>query len=103
MNQLKKIVMLAVAVMFATLVGCASTPTHDSTGQFVDDATITTKIKADILGADDLKVLEIKVVTFKGVVQLSGFVRSEHDIHHAVEIARNTRGVVRVDNDMRLK
>jgi hyperosmotically inducible protein len=66
--------------------GCAATPTKDSTGEYVDDATITTKVKSALLGDDAVKSFEIKVETFKGVVQLSGFVdtadqksAAEHD------------------------
>jgi osmotically-inducible protein OsmY len=103
MKQIRKFSMLVLAAVFATMLGCASTPTQDSTGEFVDDAAITTKVKAEILNEPTLKVLEIKVVTFKGIVQLSGFVRSQADVDRALEVARHVRGVRQVDNDMRLK
>jgi osmotically-inducible protein OsmY len=103
MKQIRKFLMFVLAAVFATMLGCASTPTQDSTGEFVDDAAITTRVKAEILNEPTLKVLEVKVVTFKGVVQLSGFVRSQADIDRALEIARHVRGVRQVDNDMRLK
>jgi hyperosmotically inducible protein len=64
---------------------------------------ITSKVKAAILGESTLKSAEINVETFKGVVQLSGFVNSQADINKAVEITRAVKGVKSVKNDMRLK
>ncbi|MGP1614170.1 MAG: BON domain-containing protein, partial [Pollutimonas bauzanensis] len=69
----------------------------------VDDSVITTKVKAAILNEPTLKVAEINVETFKGVVQLSGFVGSQADIRKAVEVARKVGGVKSVKNDMRIK
>jgi osmotically-inducible protein OsmY len=69
----------------------------------VDDSVITTKVKAAILNEPSLKSTEINVETFKGVVQLSGFVRSQADITRAVDVARDVNGVKSVKNDMRLK
>ncbi len=91
------------AVMLTTVVGCASTPTQESTGQYVDDTVITTSVKAAILNEPSLKVLEINVETFKGVVQLSGFVRSADNVATAVNVARGVNGVKSVKNDMRIK
>ena len=96
------------ATLFATLIltatlGCASTRTHEGTGQYVDDSAITTKVKAAILGEPGLKVSEINVETFKGVVQLSGFVSSRDDIKSAVKVASAVNGVKSVKNDMQLK
>lgn len=96
------------AVILATLVAitstaCSSTRTQESTGQYVDDTTITTRVKAAILNEPSLKVAEINVETFKGTVQLSGFVRSEANIQTAVNLARGVDGVKSVKNDMRLK
>jgi osmotically-inducible protein OsmY len=92
----------ATAILMATL-GCASTRTHEGTGQYVDDSVITTKVKAAILGEPGLKVSEINVETFKGVVQLSGFVNSRDDIKSAVRVATAVDGVKSVKNDMQLK
>jgi osmotically-inducible protein OsmY len=83
--------------------GCASTQKHEGTGEYVDDSVITTKVKAAIFNEPTLKSAEINVETFKGVVQLSGFVNSRADINRAVEIARGVKGVESVKNDMRLK
>jgi osmotically-inducible protein OsmY len=92
----------ATLVLIATL-GCASTRTHEGTGQYVDDSVITTKVKAAILDEPGLKVSEINVETFKGVVQLSGFVSSPADIKSAVRVASAVNGVKSVKNDMQLK
>jgi len=94
--------------VFSTLLltasfGCAPTPTHEGTGQYVDDSVITTKVKAAILNEPGLKVAEINVETFKGVVQLSGFVNSKEDIATAMKVARTVNGVTEVKNDMQLK
>jgi len=83
--------------------GCASTPTHESTGQFVDDSVVTAKVKAD-LGADRaLSLLQIGVETYKGVVQLSGFVDTSKHADQAVAIARKVPGVLDVRNSLILK
>ena len=85
------------------VVGCSSTPTRESTGQYVDDTAITTKVKAAILNEPTLKSSEINVETFKGQVQLSGFVSSQDRVQTAVAVARGVSGVVSVKDDMRLK
>jgi hypothetical protein len=94
---------LLMAFLFAVLVGCSSTSTRSSTGEYIDDSVITTKVKAAILEDKELKVTEINVETFKGVVQLSGFVNSQSDINRAVTVARGVGGVKSVKNDMRVK
>ncbi|WP_163339803.1 BON domain-containing protein [Desulfopila sp. IMCC35008] len=86
-----------------SFLGCASTAKHEGTGEYIDDSVITTKVKAEIFNDDTLKSSEINVETFKGVVQLSGFVNSQADINRAVEITRNVKGVSGVRNDMRVK
>ena len=91
------------AVLLVLQVGCASTPTHEGTGEYVDDAVLTTKVKAAILEEPTLKSAEINVETFKGTVQLSGFVGSQSDIKKAVEVAHGVKGVKAVKNDMRVK
>ena len=91
------------AALLATAVGCASTTKQESTGEYVDDSMITTKVKAAVFKEPTLKSSEINVETYKGVVQLSGFVSSESDTQKAVEVARNVTGVTSVKNDMRVK
>jgi len=91
------------AAAMVAVVGCASTPTSEGTGEYVDDTVITTKVKSAILNEPTLKSAEINVETFKGAVQLSGFVSSKADIDKAVVVARGVGGVKSVKNDMRLK
>ena len=94
---------LVAALMLSTIVGCASTASQESTGQYIDDSAITTGVKAAILNAPTLKVSEINVETFKGTVQLSGFVSSAENIATASSVARSVNGVKSVKNDLRLK
>jgi len=104
MKQLGKYLSaLFLAVMLVTVVGCASTSKQEGTGEYVDDTIITTKVKAAILNEPNLKSAEINVETFKGTVQLSGFVSSRAAETKAVELARSVKGVKSVKNDMRLK
>lgn len=103
MKQPKIFSALLLIVTFAFFLGCASTPKQEGTGEYVDDTVITTKVKAAILGEPSLKTAEINVETFKGAVQLSGFVNSAADINTAVDVARKVKGVTSVKNDMRLK
>ncbi len=103
MNIFKRISVFFVVVLLAGLAGCASTSKSEGAGEYVDDTVITTKTKAAIFNEPTLKSAEINVETFKGVVQLSGFVRSQADINKAVDVARKVGGVKSVKNDMRLK
>jgi osmotically-inducible protein OsmY len=91
------------AALAATVVGCASTPTREGTGEYIDDSVITAKVKASIFNEPTLKSTEINVETFKGEVQLSGFIRDPGDAGKAAEIARGIKGVVSVKNDLRVK
>jgi osmotically-inducible protein OsmY len=101
-TSLKLAVALALAVT-ATMDGCAETRTHEATGQYVDDSVITGKVKAAIAGEPSLKVAEINVETFKGVVQLSGFVSQASEISKAVSVARGVGGVQSVKNSLQVK
>ena len=103
MQVLKRFSTLLLALGMATALGCASTGTRESTAEYVDDSVITTKVKAAIFNEPSLKVSEINVETFKGRVQLSGFVKYAADMHKAVEVTRTVGGVKSVTNDMRLK
>ena len=98
-----KLSSLAAVLAVAGMMGCAATAKHESTGQYVDDTAITAKVKTAIFEQPSLKSAEINVETFKGVVQLSGFVRSQENINTAVVTAKNVHGVTSVKNDMRLK
>jgi osmotically-inducible protein OsmY len=103
MNTIKTLTALVATTMLLVTLGCASTRTHEGTGQYVDDSVITTKVKSAILGEPGLKVSEINVETFKGIVQLSGFVSTRTDIDRAIKLAHNVDGVKSVKNDMQLK
>lgn len=103
MKQLKYVSVFIIALMLTAVVGCASTSSKEGTGEYVDDTVITTKVKTAIFNEPTLKSTEIKVETFKGVVQLSGFVSTQGNIYKAVELARGVKGVTSVKNDMRLK
>jgi osmotically-inducible protein OsmY len=89
--------------MLAVFTGCASTRTSEGTGAYIDDSAITTKVKSAILMDSSLKVLQINVETFKGQVQLSGFVDSSKSATKATEVARSVKGVVKVKNDLIVK
>lgn len=93
----------ALAGSVAFQAGCASTPTRESTGEYIDDATITTKVKAALVKDDDVKAREVKVETFKGVVQLSGFVSTAAERTRAGIVASGVSGVQSVTNNISLK
>jgi osmotically-inducible protein OsmY len=103
MQRIKTVTALFSTLVLMATLGCASTRTHEGTGEYVDDSVITTKVKAAIFNEPDLKVSEVQVETFKGVVQLSGFVSSRADIKDAVRVASAVGGVKSVTNDMQLK
>lgn len=94
---------LVLAIALSTTVGCASSAKHEGTGEHVDDTVVTARVKAAIFNDATLKVAEINVETFKGVVQLSGFVSSLGDITKAGQLAKTIPGVSSVKNDIRLK
>ena len=95
----RKLAALAAAALLG-LAGCASTPGGNN---FFDDAMVTARVKTAIYNEPSLKVAQINVETFKGVVQLSGFVSSPAAVNTAATVARNVAGVKSVKNDMRLK
>jgi len=94
---------LVCLTLVTALLGCASTPTKESTGEYVDDSAITTKVKSAIFNDPDLKVFQINVETFKGEVQLSGFVDSAQHVKKAGEVARGVGGVKSVKNNLIIK
>jgi osmotically-inducible protein OsmY len=103
MKSSNRLIALLCAILLASLLGCASTSKQEGTGQYFDDSVITTKVKAAILDEPSLKSAEINVETFKGTVQLSGFVSSRAAIDKAVEVTRQVKGVTSVKNDMHVK
>ena len=103
MKRVNQFTGFCLIILMLSLLGCASTATKEGTGEYVDDTVITSKVKAEIFKDETLKSAEISVETFKGVVQLSGFVNSQADIDRAVDVARSVKGVTSVKNDMRVK
>jgi osmotically-inducible protein OsmY len=102
-NRTRFVGYFVLVVLLVAFVACASTSQQESTGEYVDDSVITTKVKS-LLAADDfLKSFEIGVETFKGTVQLSGFVGSQKAVDKAVEITRSVKGVKAVKNDLIVK
>lgn len=105
---MKKILPL---LLSATLLGsaafvtsaCSATATRQSTGEYIDDAAITTKVKSAFVSDDNVKAREVKVETYRGVVQLSGFVDSAIEKTRAEEVARGVPGVRDVTNNIQLK
>jgi len=102
-NIARKLATLTGMVLVAVMLGCASTSKQEGSGEYVDDTVITGKVKAAIFNEPSLKSAEINVETFKGVVQLSGFVSSAANEATAMHVARDVGGVKSVKNDMRLK
>jgi osmotically-inducible protein OsmY len=103
MSHVKTLTTLLSTVVLMTTLGCASTRTQEGTGEYVDDSVITTKVKSAIFNEPGLKSSEINVETFKGTVQLSGFVSSRENINDAVRVASAVAGVKSVTNEMQLK
>jgi osmotically-inducible protein OsmY len=94
---------LVLLVLLATVVACASTPQQSSTGEYIDDSVITTKVKSLLAGDDFLNSFQISVETFKGIVQLSGLVNSQQAAEKAGQIARSVTGVRDVKNNLSVK
>jgi osmotically-inducible protein OsmY len=93
----------ALMILIAALVACASTSKREGAGEYVEDSVITTKVKSLLAKDDFLKSFQIGVETYKGTVQLSGFVDSQKTIDKAGEIASSVKGVKSVKNNLNLK
>lgn len=103
MQQLKRYANFFSAILLMTMVGCGGSPIKESTGELVDDSLITAKVKAALIKEPMTKATQINVETFKGVVQLSGFVSSASAIYKAAELANAVAGVKSVRNDILLR
>ena len=99
----RRLVVLLYVAIISFAAACAATPTRESTGGYVDDSTITAKIKADLLQDNKLTAPDVHVKTYKGVVDLSGFVNRESDISEAGIVARRVSGVTSVHNNLIVK
>jgi len=91
------------ALALASVLGCAGTARQESAGEFIDDTWITTRVKTALVRDDLVRATEVNVETFKGAVQLSGFVSSDAAMAQAVRITQGVRGVTSVENDMLIK
>lgn len=101
MAKVQRIVkVLICAALLSAFLGCSATQKHESTGQYVDDSVITTKVKAALFDDMSLKTFKISVKTYQSVVQLSGFVDSAEHAQRAAEVARSVEGVSEVRNDL---
>ena len=104
MRKLYRFMKLLVCIgLITAFMGCATTQQKESTGQYVDDTVITTKVKAAIFDEESLKTFQINVKTYKGVVQLSGFVDSAQHVKKAGQVAGSVPGVAEVKNDLLVK
>ena len=103
MTIAKRLTTMLFAASLVALAGCASTEKRESVGEYVDDSVITAKVKAAFVNDPTVKATEINVETFKGDVQLSGFVAQPQDAARAAEVARGVKGVTSVKNDVRVK
>ena len=103
MNPTRTLLAALLAITLVSTLGCAGSTTQESTGEYIDDTVITTKVKAALIDDSSVRSREVSVETFKGVVQLSGFIESRSAMDRAVEIARNVDGVTSVKNNMTIK
>ena len=104
MTRFYRILQLVVCISLVTaFTAYAAEQKHETTGQYVDDTVITTKVKAAIFKEDSLKTLQINVKTYKAVVQLSGFVDSAQSVSKAAEVAKRVEGVASVENGLVVK
>jgi len=103
MKLFKSLSVMLLALVFVSVLGCAGSRTQESTGEYVSDSWITSKVKATLVDDPLVKATEVNVETFKGVVQLSGFVSSNAAMQQAVTVTKGIQGVTSVKNDMRIK
>jgi osmotically-inducible protein OsmY len=103
MPMLKRLSAFFIVAAMVSALGCASQSEPQSPGAYMGDSWVTTKVKTAILNEPSLKVLQINVETYKGVVQLSGFVDNAASKTKAAEIARAVQGVTEVKNDLQLR
>ena len=94
---------LAAVLLAVAVASCGGGHAKESTGEYIDDSTITTKVKAAFVSDKTVDAMDVKVETFKGTVQLSGFADSSAEIERAAQIAAKVAGVKAVRNDIRLK
>ena len=103
MKQFKRLCAFFLALAFVSVLGCAGSAKQESTGEYFSDSWITTKVKTALVNDSQVKSTEVNVETFKGAVQLSGFVSSDASMRQAVKLAQGVQGVTSVKNDMRIR
>jgi hypothetical protein len=103
MNRAHPFFAFLISLLMLTMTACAPTPTREGTGEYIADSVITAKVKSALVADPDLKATEINVETFKGTVQLSGFVSSPGNVAKASTLARGVKGVSSVKNDLLVK
>jgi hyperosmotically inducible periplasmic protein len=103
MIQTKSFYAVLTAFLFTFLTACAGDAQQRSTGEYIDDSAVTTRVKTALVNDPDVSAAEVKVQTYKGTVQLGGFVSDEEDINRAIEIARHVEGVETVENRMQVR
>ena len=103
MKLFNRSAVLVLGLVLSALIGCASTSNKEGTGEYIDDAVITSKVKAAMFNEPTLSSLQIGVETFKGTVQLSGFVGTQAEVSKAGAVATAVNGVTSVKNDLRLR
>lgn len=102
-NYGRAAVVVLVTVLIVSIAACAGDRTRRSTGEYVDDKTITAKVKAALIEDPDVKALQINVDTYNGVVQLNGFVDNAAQIPRASQIAKGVKGVKSVQNNLSVR
>ena len=102
-ETIERITTAILALAFVSVLGCAGNAKQESTGEYFSDSWITTKVKTALVNDSQVKSTEVNVETFKGAVQLSGFVSSDAAMRQAVKVAQGVEGVTTVKNDMRIR
>ena len=102
-SSLKNRSWVATTVLLIGLSGCTATSTRQSTGEYIDDAAITTKVKSDLIANKDVSGLRIHVKTVNGVVYLTGSTETRQEANKAAEIAKDVAGVKAVENNIQIK
>lgn len=94
---------LVIAALLTALGGCAGSPDQESTGEYIDDSVITTRVRSAMIADKEVSASNISVETFKGTVQLAGFASSAKEADKAESIARNVKGVKQVKNSIQIR
>lgn len=102
-SKFQRLLIIVWLLCVSVLLGCAGTPTRSSTGEYIDDSVVTANVISELAKSDETSALSIEVETFRGVVQLSGFVDSSSEKEAATRVAERVAGVREVENDLVVK